>query len=91
MGAIEDRRKMNTTRKQPAIMVVDDAPDNLTVLEKMLRKQGYRVVAFPRGDLALKAAARQPPNLILHDIGKVGIVENNGNENGKQLIEKFWI
>jgi len=46
---------MNGTRKQPTIMVVDDTPDNLTVLEKILREQGYRVVAFPRGDLALKA------------------------------------
>jgi len=41
---------MNGTRKQPTIMVVDD-----TVLEKILRESGYRVVAFPRGDLALKA------------------------------------
>jgi len=64
---------MNTTRKQPTIMVVDDAPDNLTVLEKMLREQGYRVVAFPRGDLALKAAARKPPDLILLDIMMPGM------------------
>ncbi|RLB29652.1 MAG: hypothetical protein DRG87_06730 [Deltaproteobacteria bacterium] len=64
---------MNATHKQPTVMVVDDSPDNLTVLEKMLREQGYRVVAFPRGDLALKAAARKPPDLILLDIMMPGM------------------
>ena len=73
MGAMEDRLEMNGARKQPTIMVVDDIPDNLTVLEKMLREQGYRVVAFPRGDLALKAAARKPPDLILLDIMMPGM------------------
>jgi len=64
---------MNATHKQPTVMVVDDSPDNLTVLEKMLRESGCRVVAFPRGDLALKAAARKPPDLILLDIMMPGM------------------
>ena len=49
-------------------MVVDDNPANLRVLDDMLRQQGYEVHAFPRGRLALAAALRNPPDLILLDI-----------------------
>jgi DNA-binding response OmpR family regulator len=50
------------------IMAVDDNPANLKLLEGMLRQQGYQVRSFPRGRLALAAAAENPPELILLDI-----------------------
>jgi two-component system sensor histidine kinase/response regulator len=53
---------------QRNIMVVDDNPDNLKVLEDMLRRQGHEVCSFPRGRLALAAVTRKPPDLILLDI-----------------------
>jgi diguanylate cyclase (GGDEF)-like protein/PAS domain S-box-containing protein len=49
-------------------MVVDDTPANLRLLDELLRQQGYQVRLFPRGVLALKAAAANPPDLILLDI-----------------------
>ena len=49
-------------------MIVDDTPANLTLLQDMLRIEKYRVLAFPQGALALKAAANTPPDLILLDI-----------------------
>jgi len=49
-------------------MVVDDNPDNLKVLEEILQMRGYQVSTFPRGRLALTAAASAPPDLILLDI-----------------------
>jgi CheY-like chemotaxis protein len=49
-------------------MVVDDEPDNLRLLETMLREKGYEVRSFPRGRLALEAAALRPPDLILLDV-----------------------
>jgi len=55
------------------IMVVDDVPENLKLLEGMLRDCGYRVVAFPRGNLAIKAAQKDPPDLILLDIMMPGL------------------
>ncbi len=58
---------------QPTVMVVDDTPENLSVLEGMLRQQGCRVVSFPRGELALAAAIRHPPDLILLDIRMPGL------------------
>lgn len=59
---------MNSNPAESTIMVVDDTPANLKLLDNLLGERGYRVVTFPRGDLALKAAARNPPDLILLDI-----------------------
>lgn len=55
------------------VMIIDDEPDNLNVLENMLRMECYRVVAFPRGDLALISAERSTPDLILLDIRMPGL------------------
>jgi len=52
---------------QPCVMVVDDQPANLSLLEDILGEH-YRVRSFPRGRLALAAAAAEPPDLILLDI-----------------------
>ena len=59
------------------IMVVDDTVANLKLLENILSRRGYRVRSFPRGRLALAAAAIEPPDLILLDIT---IPEMNGYE-----------
>jgi two-component system, sensor histidine kinase and response regulator len=64
------------------IMVVDDTPENLTLLHDMLRNRGYQVFALPSGEMALKAAARNRPDLILLDIGMPGL---NGYEVCKKL------
>ena len=57
-----------STFQHGTIMVVDDNPANLRLLEDMLRPHGYDVLSFPRGRLALSAADREPPQLILLDI-----------------------
>ena len=51
-----------------SILVVDDTPANLTLLSRMLGERGYRVRPVPSGNLALKAAASDPPDLVLLDI-----------------------
>ena len=51
-----------------SILVVDDTPANLQVLAGMLKDHGYRVRPVPGGKLALLAARREPPDLILLDI-----------------------
>src|SRR5580700_10218904 len=50
------------------IMIVDDNPANLRLLEDMLVQQGHEVRSFPLGRLALAAAIKDPPNLILLDV-----------------------
>lgn len=50
------------------ILVVDDTPDSLRLLVGILSEHGYKVRAAPNGKLALSAAKKMPPDLILLDI-----------------------
>src|SRR5687767_4588726 len=70
--------KPQSAASQPAsILVVDDTPANLQVLTGMLKDRGYKVRPVPGGKLALLAARRDPPDLILLDIN---MPEMNGYE-----------
>jgi diguanylate cyclase (GGDEF)-like protein len=55
------------------ILIVDDIPENLKLLHKMLSTQGYRIRQANNGLMALQAAKAQPPNLILMDIKMPGM------------------
>ncbi len=50
------------------ILIVDDTPDNLRLLTRILEEQGYTVRKALNGRIALKAADRDPPDLILLDV-----------------------
>lgn len=70
--------KASNCERQPAsILVVDDTAANLQVLAGMLKDRGYKVRPVPSGKLALLAAERDPPDLILLDIN---MPEMNGYE-----------
>jgi len=51
----------------PILLIVDDTPANLSLLEEILSPY-YHVRALPNGNLALRAAFNSPPDLILLDI-----------------------
>lgn len=53
---------------QADILVVDDTPDNLRLLIRILQKQGYKVRPVTNGFSALEAIQSSPPDLILLDI-----------------------
>ncbi len=68
--------------EKPTILVVDDTPDNLTLMSGLLREQ-YRVKVSNRGEKALEIASVLPqPDLILLDIM---MPEMDGYEVCKQL------
>jgi CheY-like chemotaxis protein len=69
-------------RRQASIMAVDDNPENLKLLEDMLRQHDYEVRSFPRGRLALAALDRETPDLVLLDID---MPEMNGYEVCEKL------
>ncbi len=55
------------------VMIIDDTPENLKLLDQMLRKEGYRVRTFLRGEAALEAAEHTLPDIILLDIKMPGM------------------
>ncbi len=57
-----------TTTNPRRIMVVDDTPENLRLLDDVLRREGHLVFTLPSGAMALKAAEKHPPDLILLDV-----------------------
>lgn len=68
----------------PDILIVDDTIANLRLLEGLLREQGFRVRPVTSGALALKAAERQCPDLILLDIN---MPEMDGYETCRRFKE----
>ena len=54
--------------KLRTVMIIDDTPANLKILSEILKISGYRVIAFPNGEMAISAAIKNPPSLILLDI-----------------------
>lgn len=62
------------------ILIVDDLPDNLRLLSKMLTQQGYKVRKALNGEMAIASCTAQPPDLILLDINMPGM-------NGYQVCD----
>ena len=54
--------------RQSAILIVDDAPDSLGLLQGIMRQQGYQTFVANTGKRALDIAARVQPDLILLDV-----------------------
>jgi len=71
-----------STRRDAAILIVDDAPDNLSVLRKLMVEQGYQTFVANSGERALEIARRVHPDLILLDVIMPGM---DGFETCRQL------
>ena len=68
--------------EQDEILVVDDEPLILQLLEEILSSEGFLVRSASSGELALNSVAAKPPQLILLDINMPGM---NGFEFCKML------
>ena len=55
-------------RTPPWILIADDNPANVDILQARLAAQGYRIFTASDGEQALAAAREQQPDLILLDI-----------------------
>lgn len=70
--------------ERPSILVVDDTPDNLSLMSGLL-KEDYQVKVAPNGERALRIAqSEKPPDLILLD---VMMPEMDGYEVCRRLQE----
>ncbi|MCK5122011.1 MAG: response regulator, partial [Methylococcales bacterium] len=66
------------------VLVVDDQPANLQLVESILTPSGYTIRPALNAALALKAITEQSPDLILLDINMPGM---NGIEAAKKIKE----
>jgi signal transduction histidine kinase len=64
------------------ILIVDDTPANIDVLDQILEEEGYKISVAATGEAALKLAPKIIPDLILLDIMMPGI---DGFETCQQL------
>jgi len=64
------------------ILVIDDTPANLKLLAGILKEDGYQIRPATDGELALRSAHAEPPDLILLDIRMPGM---DGFEVCRQL------
>jgi len=55
------------------ILVVDDEPQNVEVLRRLMTRLGYAVQTAGDGESALQSVARNPPDLVLLDVNMSGI------------------
>ncbi|MTW22157.1 EAL domain-containing protein [Allochromatium palmeri] len=62
-----------STKPSASILIVDDNPENLNVLKRMLSAEDYEVRPLPSGELALRAVQAEAPDLILLDIMMPGL------------------
>jgi len=70
---------MSTTKK---ILIADDEPDILEILQFNLQQEGYDVTTAKSGDDAIEKAKKTEPDLIILDIMMPG---KNGMETCRQL------
>ena len=70
-----------------SILIVDDKPENLTLLSRILMDAGYQVRGATSGLQALKTALYSPPQLILLDIK---MPDMDGYEVCRQLKVDEW-
>jgi len=57
----------------PLILIVDDLPQNVRLLEAVLSPHGFRVATAPSGQEALDVLSKEHPDLVLLDILMPGI------------------
>ena len=64
------------------VLVVDDNPDSVRIVESILKGNGYEVVAATSGQEALTAIEAKPPAVILLDVMMPGM-------SGLEVLEKL--
>ena len=64
------------------VLIVDDVPDNLSVLHDALDESGYTVLVATSGEAALQRASQAVPDIVLLDAMMPGM---NGFEVARRL------
>jgi len=82
---VTEERKKKADRKGPAkILVVEDRPDNLTLIQEILNTKGYTVYEANNGREGIEIARKERPDLILMDM-QMPVMD--GFESTKNILE----
>jgi CheY-like chemotaxis protein len=65
-SALESKYKMSAAPR--TVLIVDDDPNILRLIEKMLKPKGVNVIVAPRPSEALQICERQPIDLLISDV-----------------------
>jgi diguanylate cyclase (GGDEF)-like protein/PAS domain S-box-containing protein len=65
-----------------SVLIVDDAPENLKILSRILQQANYEVRSLPKGSLVMRSVRLEKPDLIMLDIM---MPDMNGYEVCSQL------
>jgi len=77
---------MITSAKKEHILVVDDSPDTLEVLQRNLESRGYQVFTAPGAVEAIKILESTPMDLVITDLKMPGV---NGLSLVRHIQENF--
>jgi two-component system, OmpR family, alkaline phosphatase synthesis response regulator PhoP len=61
-------RRMSSTNAVKKILIADDEPDILEIVQYNLQNEGYEVLTAKNGNEAIEQAKRFNPDLIILDI-----------------------
>ncbi len=64
------------------VLIVDDAPDTLEIIGKLLRFEGYQVLTAATGEEGIQCVEREKPDVVLMDINLPGM---DGNQALKEI------
>jgi DNA-binding response OmpR family regulator len=76
---------MHGLEQRPTILVVEDSPDLVALLKRVLTEHGYAVRSARDGQKGLQSALQNEPDLIVLD---VGLPRRNGFEVVRELRRK---
>ncbi|WP_017719076.1 sensor histidine kinase [Kamptonema formosum] len=61
------------SNKTDCILVVDDSPDNVLLIQTILEEEGYEIITAENGSTALALIEKSPPDLVLLDVMMPGM------------------
>jgi len=66
------------------VLIVDDDPQILRLVEKMLRPRSFKILVAPRPTQALEICGAEPVDLLISDIG---MPEMDGHKLAQKVLE----
>jgi len=67
-AGIGEEPRPSKVAAQPRVLVVDDEPDQVTLISKILGEEGYHIVKAYDGQEAIESVKRSQPDLIILDL-----------------------